>query len=321
MYFKGGIVMKHIKKWLAVILTGALTVACAALPAAAEQTGEPEATGEYGSGYWLGGYTALENEAGQPVFLYKDNGDHVMIVACLDTDADQTEIVIPPTINDKPVVLNNGALDGTDAWVYIQADGQEIAYDTAEPTSLTFSEGTAAISGGFMCWTVEQVNLPSSAKAISDGAFSNCINLSKIQLPDGVEFIGANAFERCLALETLTIPASVQTVSANACAYGSAWVKYMGADTVIEDTIKAQTVYGYKNSTAETAAAAQEVRFVALGDANDDGYVNNKDFARCKAYLADDLTETETVAADITGDELVNNKDLARLKAYLADPV
>ena len=50
-------------------------------------------------------------------------------------------------------------------------------------------------------------------------------------------------------------------------------------------------------------------------------YVNNKDFARCKAYLTDELTKTETVAADITGDDLVNNKDLARLKGYLADPV
>lgn len=311
--------MKHIKKWLAVILTGALTVAFAALPATAAQTGETEITGGYG--YWMNGYNALENEDGQPEFLYKDNGDHVMIVACLDTDADQTEFVIPSTINDKPVVLNNGALDGIHAWVYVQADGQEIAYGTAEPKILTFSEGITTISGGFMCWTVEQVNLPSSAKVIDDSAFSNCTSLPKIQLPDGVESIGAYAFERCLALETLTIPASVQTVSANACAYGSAWVKYMGADTVIEDTINTQTVYGYADSTAETAALAQGVRFVPLGDANDDGYVNNKDFARCKAYLIDELTKTETVAADITGDDLVNNKDLARLKGYLADPV
>lgn len=78
-------------------------------------------------------------------------------------------------------------------------------------------------------------------------------------------------------------------------------------------------VYAYIDSTAEKAALEQGAIFISLGDATDDGNVNNKDFARIKAYLADDAVQQEMVAADITGDDLINNKDLARLKAYLAD--
>ena len=58
---------------------------------------------------------------------------------------------------------------------------------------------------------------------------------------------------------------------------------------------------------------------VQRGDINGDGYINNKDYARLKAYLADDLTPIEQQAAELTGDQAISNKDLARLKAYLAD--
>ena len=58
---------------------------------------------------------------------------------------------------------------------------------------------------------------------------------------------------------------------------------------------------------------------VQRGDVNGDGYINNKDYARLKAYLADDLTPIEKQAAELTGDQAISNKDLARLKAYLAD--
>ena len=65
-------------------------------------------------------------------------------------------------------------------------------------------------------------------------------------------------------------------------------------------------------------AAAYEAT-VERGDINGDGYVNNKDFSRLKAYLADDETLIVHSATELTGDDWINNKDLSRLKAHLAD--
>ena len=65
------------------------------------------------------------------------------------------------------------------------------------------------------------------------------------------------------------------------------------------------------------AAAYEET--VERGDINGDGYVNNKDFSRLKAYLADDETLIVQSATELTGDDWINNKDLSRLKAHLAD--
>ena len=52
---------------------------------------------------------------------------------------------------------------------------------------------------------------------------------------------------------------------------------------------------------------------------NADGFINNKDFSRLKAYLADDAVPIQQAVAELTGDDWINNKDLSRLKAYLAD--
>lgn len=58
---------------------------------------------------------------------------------------------------------------------------------------------------------------------------------------------------------------------------------------------------------------------ILYGDVTDDGYINNKDFSRLKAYLADDATSMNKEAADTAYDGYLNNKDLSRLKSYLAD--
>ena len=60
------------------------------------------------------------------------------------------------------------------------------------------------------------------------------------------------------------------------------------------------------------------------GDVTGDGYINNKDLARLKAYLADDTVEMVVEAADVAGsngvlDGYINNKDYARIKRYCAD--
>ncbi len=80
-----------------------------------------------------------------------------------------------------------------------------------------------------------------------------------------------------------------------------------------------------KDQIHVTDGSVTVVNTVQQGDVTGDGYINNKDLARLKAYLADDAVEMVVAAADVAGkdgvlDGYINNKDYARLKAYVADP-
>lgn len=77
--------------------------------------------------------------------------------------------------------------------------------------------------------------------------------------------------------------------------------------------ITAQTDSGI--SAQATVTVSDGIR----GDINGDGFINNKDFSRLKAYLADDTVVIARDNAELTGDSNISNKDLSRLKAYLAD--
>lgn len=76
--------------------------------------------------------------------------------------------------------------------------------------------------------------------------------------------------------------------------------------------------------TAPAAWAADDAQAdgaYILGDVTGDGFVNNKDYARLKAFLADDTTAMTEQAADLNQDGRISNKDLARLKKILAQDV
>ena len=84
------------------------------------------------------------------------------------------------------------------------------------------------------------------------------------------------------------------------------------------------TLNEFKDQIVVTNGTVTVTNTVKQGDVTGDGYINNKDLARLKAYLADDAVEMIVVAADVAGkdgvlDGYINNKDYARLKSYLAD--
>lgn len=53
-----------------------------------------------------------------------------------------------------------------------------------------------------------------------------------------------------------------------------------------------------------------------------DGFINNKDLARLRSYLADDYgyTAGQVYLADVNLDGFINNKDVSRLTQALNDP-
>ena len=96
--------------------------------------------------------------------------------------------------------------------------------------------GSSAFSG---CDGLESITLPSSVTTLGQYAFGNCQNLSYVKLNEGLEMIGAESFYWCSSLKTIVIPSSVE---------------FIGVDAFYGGYGHSLTMYGSRNSVAETFA-------------------------------------------------------------------
>ncbi len=110
-------------------------------------------------------------------YEYVINNSGVILTKYTGTDR---EIVIPDTIEGKPVVRIGNTVNGED-------------------TFGTFQNNFGIVS----------IVIPDSVTAIDDNAFSSCKKLSEITIPDSVLKIGSSAFHSCEALKSISIPKSV----------------------------------------------------------------------------------------------------------------
>lgn len=94
--------------------------------------------------------------------------------------------------------------------------------------TITFKEGTRAISGGFTVGaetrpSLKSVVFPSSLRMIGDvndydagmgvtGCFADCDQLKDVVLPDGLRVIGPGTFSGCKSLGGLTLPESLEAI-------------------------------------------------------------------------------------------------------------
>ena len=123
--------------------------------------------------------------------------------------------------------------------------------------------------------------------------------------------IGNYAFWDCGSLESITIPSSVTSIGDDA---------FCGCDKL--------TIYGEKDSAAESYAKMFGIAFVALGesahgkvgDTNGDGKVTVADATRIQKHLANilKLEGAELEAADTNGDGKVTVADATQIQKYLA---
>ena len=123
--------------------------------------------------------------------------------------------------------------------------------------------------------------------------------------------IGSYAFRDCSSLESITIPSSVTSIGDDA---------FCGCDKL--------TIYGEKDSAAESYAKMFGIAFVALGesahgkvgDTNGDGKVNVTDATQIQKHLANilKLEGAELEAADTNGDGKVTVADATQIQKYLA---
>ena len=102
----------------------------------------------------------------------------------------QTEVSIPPTIEDKPVV----------------AIGDSAFYNHDKLSSVIIPNGVMTIGDyAFGYCNLTSVTLPSSVLSIGNGAFSNCTKLTEITIPNSVTSIGDYPFYGCSGLLSVEV--------------------------------------------------------------------------------------------------------------------
>ena len=145
-----------------------------------------------------------------------------------------------------------------------------------EETSYVIPDGVTEIGNDAFkgCTSLEEVSIPDGVTRIGHSAFEYCRSLKAIVIPDSVVTIGSSAFRYCVSLKAIEIPDSVIRIGDFAFYYctnlknvtiGNS-VTSIGFEAFIGFIFDHSTpvIYGYKGSTAETAAKENNRPFVAL---------------------------------------------------------
>ena len=136
-----------------------------------------------------------------------------------------TEILIPTTYNDLPVVsveasafLNNTAITSVVLPDGITSIGENAFNGCESLTSVLFGKNSQLSSigpGAFnYCYSLESITIPESVTNIGSDAFYYCCGLRSVTFGENSQLtsIGEGAFNWCESLESITIPASVTSI-------------------------------------------------------------------------------------------------------------
>ena len=136
-----------------------------------------------------------------------------------------TEILIPTTYNDLPVVsveasafLNNTAITSVVLPDGITSIGEKAFNGCESLTSVLFGKNSQLSSigpGAFnYCYSLESITIPESVTNIGSDAFIYCYGLRSVTFGENSQLtsIGDGAFNWCESLESITIPASVTSI-------------------------------------------------------------------------------------------------------------
>ena len=124
------------------------------------------------------------------------------------------DVVIPATFEYEGQLYRVTAIGDYE----LDEDGNKYSPSGAEgnmfenATSVVIPEGVTKIGYGAMASTkLTSVEVPSTLRHISDGAFILCVNLESINLPEGLTYIGDQAFAWS-GLKSLHIPSTVEYI-------------------------------------------------------------------------------------------------------------
>lgn len=233
---------------------------------------------------------AFTNAAAATFFTY--NGYEYLVttegdaVIC-EYNGTKTNIVIPEAILGHNV---------------ISIDGGAFSYNL-KLTSVSFTKaihlksiGKGAFQG---CSSLKSLVLTPSVTSIGQSAFQGCTSLKSLDLGETITTIPAQAFYECTALEEIKIPDNISSIGYYAfgkcTALKKAYVSYMVSQ--ISDSFYGcpnLTVFGFKDTSAQKYAEANNIPFVCLNgdkdfDVNGDSFVDIRDVTIMQKYIVEIL--------------------------------
>ena len=180
------------------------------------------------------------------------------------------------------------------------------------------------------CVSLRSVTIPNSVTYIGDGAFQHCRNLTSINIPNSVTYIDRYAFYYCSSLKYLAFGTQLKKIDQEAFSCCPAIVEITSkattppscGDAVFLSVNKKNCKLFVPKGCADAYKAAwqwqdlniQEDEGGPLGDADNDGIVDNNDIDEIASYIMSrDTNNIRFLNADMNGDNEVNVADLVLL--------
>ena len=180
------------------------------------------------------------------------------------------------------------------------------------------------------CVSLRSVTIPNSVTYIGDGAFQHCRNLTSINIPNSVTYIDRYAFYYCSSLKYLAFGTQLKKIDQEAFSCCPAIVEITSkattppscCDAVFLSVNKKNCKLFVPKGCADAYKAAwqwqdlniQEDEGGPLGDADNDGIVDNNDIDEIASYImSGDTNNIRFLNADMNGDNEVNVADLVLL--------
>ena len=138
-------------------------------------------------------------------------------------------------------------------------------------TSIEIPDGVTSIGMSVFdsCSSLTSIEIPVGVTSLKHFVFYGCSSLTSIAIPAGVTSIGSSAFESCSSLTSIAILAGVTSIG----------------ESAFKDCIKLNTIYCYKNSTADKYTDYPSIaKKVYLDDATTTAFTFNSSTGTITGY-------------------------------------
>ncbi|MEE0956616.1 MAG: leucine-rich repeat protein [Ruminococcus sp.] len=246
-------------------------------------------------------------------YYYMDEGKTVDYPACTGL----TSVKIGSGLTS----INSSVFNGCAALFKITVDGRNGTYDSRNDCNAIIKTETDELIYG-----CRSTVIPDSVTGIGNDAFDGCAGLTSITIPDSVTKIGDDAFCNCPNLKEVKITNINTAIGEHALGYRYDIVnEYDVLERKYQKAASVLTLYGKKDSTAQSYAKANNLNFtklIIIGDLDGNGIVNGADAAIMSRYMSGWALYEKKIkdidAADINKDGYVNGADSGILCRYVS---